>query len=108
MSQMCKLIKELPSTPMIVTEELPETPEDITRLLDISSSAESGIAAFTTGIAAIGNVLSQEATSIPDEDIVNLGWLLSSLASAVDGLRYIETQADSILTRYKQANGGEL
>lgn len=81
MSQMCKLIKELPSTPMIVTEELPETPEDITRLLGISSSAESEIAAFTTGIAAIGNVLSQEATSIPDEDIVNLGWLLSSFFS---------------------------
>lgn len=108
MSQMCKLITDLPSTPMIVTEELPETPEDVKRLLGISSSAEGEIAAFITGIAAIGNVLSQEATSIPDEDIVKLGWLLSALASTVDGLRYVEAQADSILTRHEQANGGEL
>lgn len=84
----------------INTEVLPQTSEDAKRFLEISVQVQGEIAALTAGIAAIGNIFSDVAHMIQDEETVNIGWLLSNLASTVDGLRYVESQADSLLEKY--------
>ena len=47
----------------------------------------------------IGNILSANAGRIEDEDLTNLGWLISILSSTVDGLIFIGGEAGAILER---------
>ena len=85
----------------------PITPEDIENLKETIKMTSSKIDGRTAGIDTIGRVLSENTETIQADDLVNVGWLLRVGASTIDGLRYTESQANSIMTCRRVETGEE-
>ncbi|MBW9265853.1 MAG: hypothetical protein K1563_07825 [Candidatus Thiodiazotropha sp. (ex. Lucinisca nassula)] len=103
MSQISELISSLPTIPS--PDSVPLSPEDHKRLTRMLTLCNSEIYSITVGIAAIGNVFSDLAQQIQDEETINIGQLLAVLAGAVDGLREIESKVGSVLDAHEKAGG---
>lgn len=89
----------LPSSQVINSDrKTPITPEDIENLKETIKMTSSEIGGRTVGIDTIGRILSENTETIQADDLVNVGWLLRVGASTIDGLRYTESQANSIMT----------
>ncbi|RLW63959.1 MAG: hypothetical protein B6D73_14320 [gamma proteobacterium symbiont of Stewartia floridana] len=105
MSQISELISSLPTIPDSHTTPL--SPAEYERLKKLSTICNSEIYSITVGIAAIGNIYSDVAHQIQDEETINIGQLLAVLAGTVDGLRNIESKVSSVLDGHQGAIGSE-
>lgn len=103
MSQISELISSLPTIP--TPDSAPLSPEDNKQLTRILTLCNSEIYSLTVGIAAIGNIFSDVARMIQDEETTNIGQLLAVLAGTVDGLREIESKVCSVLDANEKAGG---
>lgn len=104
MSQISELISSLPTIPDSHTAPL--SPVEYERLRKLSTICNSEIYSIILGIAAIGNIYSDVAHQIQDEETINIGQLLAVLAGTVGGLRNIESKVSSVLGDHKKAVGG--
>jgi hypothetical protein len=108
MSRMYQLISDHPSVSIISTGiETPASPEDIKRLEEISYTVGTEIDSLVTGISAVAEIISisaMEDAETHKDRIIYLSGLVDIAASTVDGLRYIENQADSILAHRKRVD----
>lgn len=105
MSQISELISNLPTTP--IDNNAPLSPEDHKRLSKLCTMCNSEIYSITLGIAAIGNIYSDVAHMIQDEETISVGQLLAVLAGTVDGLRNVESKICSVLADHEKVMGGE-
>ncbi|MEW8439703.1 MAG: hypothetical protein AB2689_16265 [Candidatus Thiodiazotropha taylori] len=105
MSQISELISSLPTIPDSQTTPLSSV--EYERLRKLSTICNSEIYSITLGIAAIGNIYSDVAHQIQDEETINIGQLLAVLAGTVDGLRNIESKVSSVVDSHQGAIGDE-
>ncbi|MEW8287817.1 MAG: hypothetical protein AB2697_17705, partial [Candidatus Thiodiazotropha endolucinida] len=80
MSQISELISSLPTIPS--PDSVPLSPEDHERLTRMLTLCNSEIYSLTVGIAAIGNIYSDVARLIQDEETTNMGQLIAVIAGS--------------------------
>lgn len=111
MSMMHKFISELPLVPIISSSaDTLATSEDIKRLEEISHAACVEIDGLMAGISVLGEIISIaaiESAEVHKDRIIQLSRLVDIAASTVDGLRFIESEANSILANRERVGGCE-
>ncbi|MEW8230335.1 MAG: hypothetical protein AB2745_08430 [Candidatus Thiodiazotropha endolucinida] len=111
MSNMLRLLTELPTVPVLCLATRDQaTPDEIETLSWISDMVEAEAGSLMTGASELSKIISEaaidDATANKDR-IIYLSCMQDIALSIVDGLRFIESEADAILARHKQAAGGE-
>ncbi|MEW7973861.1 MAG: hypothetical protein AB2821_10305 [Candidatus Thiodiazotropha endolucinida] len=112
MSNMYRLLTKLPAVPVLCSATWDQvTPEEIETLSSISDMVEAEAGSLMTGVTELSRIISEVAiddVAANKDRIIYLSCMQDIALSTIDGLRFIESEADAILARHKQANGGEL
>lgn len=111
MSNMCWMIMNLPTVPVLCSGTRDQsTPEEIETLSSISDMVEEEAGSLMTGVTELSRIISEAAiddVAANKDRIIYLSCMQDIALSTIDGLRFIESEADSILARHKQVAGGE-
>ncbi|MEW8025800.1 MAG: hypothetical protein AB2803_19100 [Candidatus Thiodiazotropha sp.] len=111
MSNMYWMLTKLPTVPVLCSATWDQvTPEEIEKLSSISEMVEAEAGSLMTGVTELSRIISEVAIDdvVANQDrIIYLSCLQDVALSTIDGLRFIESEANAILARHKQAAGGE-
>ncbi|MCU7806055.1 MAG: hypothetical protein KZQ96_23005 [Candidatus Thiodiazotropha sp. (ex Lucinoma borealis)] len=110
MSNMHRLLMKLPSVPVLCSGTRDQvTPEEIETLSSISNMIEEEAVSLMIGVSELSRIISEAAlddVAANQDRIIFLSCMQDVAISTVDGLRFIESEADAILARFR-AEGGE-
>lgn len=105
MSNMYNLLLKLPAVPVLSSGDRDRiTPEEVDTLSSISDMVEEEAGCLMTGVSELSKIISEAAideVAANQDRIIYLSCMQDIAISIVDGLRFIESEADAILALHR-------
>ncbi|MES9950071.1 MAG: hypothetical protein ABW118_14030 [Candidatus Thiodiazotropha sp.] len=109
MSNMYSLLTKLPAAPVLCSGTHHKvTPKEIETLYAINEMVGEEADSLMIGIGELSRIISEAAlddAAANQGRIIYLSYLVDATASTVEGLRFIKSEADYILTYYERKEG---
>ncbi|MEW8000829.1 MAG: hypothetical protein AB2795_19990 [Candidatus Thiodiazotropha endolucinida] len=111
MSNMYSLLTKLPAVPVLCSgTQHKVTPKEIETLYAINEMVVEEADTLMIGVGELSQIISEVArndAAANQDRIVYLSCLVNIAANTVEGLRFIKSEADYILTYYERKEGAQ-